>query len=108
MTGRACKEVYCNQGMLLLFLGRSGSTSVSVSLQSEESEAAEAAAKAMARREELQAIMAGTLQDCTARGAPIPLPIIPEALPLSAPLKPHYILLRIFHVEESTEKGDSP
>ena len=42
--------------------------SVSVFLQSEEAEAAEAAAKSMARREELQAIMANTLQDCTAQG----------------------------------------
>ncbi|BDA48168.1 probable Kinesin-like protein KIN-5C [Coccomyxa sp. Obi] len=44
-------------------------TSATSALQSEEAQAAEAAANAMARREELEAIMAGTLQDCTARGS---------------------------------------
>ncbi len=58
---------------------------VSMCLQSEEAQAAEAAAKAMATREELQATMAGTLQDCTAQG--VSSPIIPGGFATPCPFQ---------------------
>ena len=45
-------------------------------VQAEDANAAEAAARASARRAELQAGMAATLQDGTARGVLLPLPFI--------------------------------